>query len=284
VQVIVRAIAASIAWSVALTVLPASTAAEAATIHDVDFANFTYDLHGPRSNMPLPRSGKVVVRGGSWQDGQRTATYMNVAEVVFGDFDDDGNDEAAVRLEGFDVVLVASFVLVYAMWGAAPTLLDSRVGDRGWLWHVAARAGRLRIDDARMLDEPEFVIHSWYHVAHGRLITDSEERFLLTTSGRVAFNPNFNGAWVQWQEDSPSAFFDADAGDRLHVEIDDLVSGVAVHGRAGVIATFRHTGEYDLALPASGRYRLVALPPPRNPFYVNGYTLTIKRLQAPRTE
>ncbi|MES1242996.1 MAG: hypothetical protein ABUT39_15375 [Acidobacteriota bacterium] len=133
-------------------VLLLAGASPAADIHKVDFRNFTYrpscaDFESSEANVPVQiAGGKLEGKPGSALEG----IFFDVEEVIYGDLDGDGSDEAVVRTncntggtgqfdEGF----------VYGMKDGKPVLLG-RIpgGDRasGGVRCVRFESGALKVD------------------------------------------------------------------------------------------------------------------------------------------
>lgn len=249
-------------------------AAPAADIHKTDFRSFTYrpscaDFESSEANVP------VTVAGGSFTGKPGTdleGTYFEVQEVVYGDLNGDGQDEAVVRTicntggtgqfdEGF----------VFGMKDGKPALLG-RIpgGDRasGGVRCVRFEDGALKVErvgnDSGAARGIDFVdTETWKLQANGLAESGQAVHRLLTADkpGKpIRFAKGKSSGTVTGKTSGIDEYsLGAREGQTMTVHLASKDNNAAFEIMLDDYTVTCRTTEWTGELPASGQYRLFVL-------------------------
>jgi hypothetical protein len=245
-------------------------------INDVDFKNFTYDVGLAHVGNPQLRT--ITVHDGSYTrgtPGSLGGASVTVRSVVFGDFDGDGKDEAAVEIQihGDSMLWFADYVFVFKSHGDKARFVTAQTwGARadGGISAISAHDGALYVDTNSDGPEccPEATEYRRY-VLHNDALVGGIIAKHWNVDGKITWagSPP-NEASVLWIEadprfPTPVSYFDATAGSRYWINFVRLtnVAGVQLVGPSGTVAEFAKGAAQEVTLPASGRYEFRAVGP-----------------------
>ena len=249
-------------------------AAPAADIHKTDFRSFTYrpscaDFESSEANVP------VTVTGGRFEGKPGTdleGTFFEVQQVLYGDLDGDGRDEAVVRTlcntggtgqfdEGF----------VYGMKDGKPALRGRiQGGDRaaGGVRCIRFEGGALKVErvgnDSGAARGIDFVdIETWKlqaggltesgQAVHRRLTTDKPAKPIRFAKGRSS--GTVTGRTSAVDEYS----LGAREGQRMEIHLASPDGNAAFEVMLDDYTVTCRTTDWTGELPASGQYRVYVL-------------------------
>ncbi|MEO8043239.1 MAG: hypothetical protein ABI646_11555 [Acidobacteriota bacterium] len=254
------------AFVVSIFVLFALTASvfAQADIHKVDFKNFTHSVHCLGETPE-----RITVKNGEYsketqEDGYVDRFYLQVFEVVYGDVNGDGRDDAIV-LTVCNTGGTGHFSegLIYSMRSGKPSLI-ARIpgGDRAYGGLRSARVEKgLLVVETNDVGEmggaccPEFVVTTRYKVVGGKLQKSrAATRAPVDAAQRVRFARGASGSTFKTDiggSESKKFIVGARAGQTLVVSVDRDTATVRLLTAARVTEGVR---KFNAVLPKNGDY------------------------------
>jgi hypothetical protein len=245
-------------------------------IRDIDFKNFTYDVGLAHVGNPPLRT--ITVHDGTYSrgtPGNLGGASVTIRSVVFGDFDGDGNDEAAVQMQtyGDSMLAFADYVFVFKMHGSKAAFAAAQTwGARadGGISAISAHDGALYVDTNSDGPAccPEATEYRRYVLQNDALVGGIIGKHWNVDGKIIWAESPPTEAEVLWIEadsrfPTPVSYFDATAGSRYWIHFVRLtnVAGVQLVGPGGTLAEFAAGAAQEVTLPATGRYEFRAVGP-----------------------